>query len=128
MARRGADQEPWLRDDDGEAPEAPRGTRDDHGAGASFREAERIELDRADGERQAGTGGLRGEHKGGGAAQDVGTGGADGGARDGGICQDSELSPAKQNGRGRKRRITLEIEPFLAVVLAHIVRDEQPVF
>ncbi len=91
MAQRGADQGPWLRDDDGEAPGASRGARDDRGAGPGLQEAgpglqeaERIELDRADGERQAGTGGLRGEHDGGGAAQDAGAGGADGGARDGG--------------------------------------------
>ena len=45
-----------------------------------------------------------------------------------GICQDSEHSPAKWQWRGQKRRITLEIEPFLAAVLTHIVRDEQPVF
>jgi len=45
-----------------------------------------------------------------------------------GICQDSKHSPTKWHWRGQKRRITLEIEPFLAAVLAHIVRDEQPVF
>ncbi len=73
-----------LRDDDGEAPEASRGARDDRGAGLGLQGAERIELNRADGKRQAGAGGLRGEHDGGGAAQDAGGGGADGGARDGG--------------------------------------------
>jgi len=91
MARCGADRGPWLRDDDGEAPGSSGGARDDGGAGPGLREAEpsppqaeRIELDRADGERQAGAGGLRGEDEGGGAAQDAGAGGADGGARDSG--------------------------------------------